>query len=304
MRKLQITMLTLLLGIGLAMQSSADRVQLNTSAAVIHDNLGTSVGISGDYAMVGVPEDDTDNGRDAGSVQVFFRSETGWVQHQKLHASDADSGDEFGTTLAMSGDYAIVGAPRKDDAGRNSGTVYIFTRQGTEWVEQAKLVAPDARAGDYFGISVAIDGDTVLVGGHRINKPTADAGSVYVFERLGNSWLLTAHLTAPDATKFAYFGFSVGINANTAIIGAIRDDEAGLDAGAAYVFVRRGVQWTFQAKLLGNNTESEDNFGYAVDVDGDFAIVTSPKIKEEVPLTSTNVRGLYGNKREIVSVSV
>ena len=279
MRKLQITMLTLLLGIGLVIQSSADRVQLNTSAAVLHDNLGTSVGISGDYAMIGVPEDDTDNGRDTGSLQVFFRSETGWVQHQKLLASDGVRGDEFGTALAMSGDYAIVGAPRKDDAGNNSGAAYIFTRQGTAWVEQAKLVAPDARAGDYFGVSVAIDEDTVLVGGHRINKPTADAGSVYVFERLGNSWLLTDHLTAPDATKFAYFGFSVGIDDDTAIIGAIRDDEAGSDAGAAYVFVRKGVEWTFQAKLLGNNTESEDNFGYAVDVDGNFAIVTSPKNK-------------------------
>ena len=277
MKKLQITILTLLLGIGLVIQSSADRVQLNTSAAVLHDNLGASVGISGDYAMIGVPEDDTDNGRDTGSIQVFFRSETGWVQHQKLHASDGVRGDEFGTALAMSGDYAIVGAPRKDDAGNNSGAVYIFTRQGTAWVEQAKLVAPDARPGDYFGISVAIDEDTVLVGGHRINKPTADAGSVYVFERLGNSWLLTDHLIAPDATKFAYFGFSVGIDDDTAIIGATRDDEAGSDAGAAYVFVRKGVEWTFQAKLLGNNTEAEDNFGYAVDVDGNFAIVTSPK---------------------------
>ena len=279
MKKLQITILTLLLGIGLAGQSSADRVQLNTSAAVIHDNLGASVGISGDYAMVGVPKDDTDDGRNAGSIQVFFRSETGWIQHQKLNTSDIVGGDELGTTLAMSGDYAIVGAPRKDDFGRNSGAAYIFTRQDTVWVEQAKLVAPDARPGDYFGISVAIDGDTALVGAHRMNKPTADAGSVYVFERLGNSWIRTAHLTAPDATKFAYFGFSVGIDGDTAIIGATRDDEAGLDAGAAYVFVRRGLQWTFQEKLLGNNTESEDNFGYAVDVDGDFAIVTSPKNK-------------------------
>ena len=272
-------MLTLLLGIGLAIQSSADRVQLNTSAAVIHDNLGESVGISGDYAMVGVPNDDTDDGRNAGSIQVFFRSETGWVQHQKLRANDTVGGDELGTTLAMSGDYAIVGAPRKDDSGRNSGVAYIFTRRGTEWVEQAKLVAPDPRPGDYFGISVAIDGDTALVGGHRINKPMADAGSVYVFERLGNSWILTTHLTAPDATKFAYFGFSVGIGGNTAIIGATRDDEAGLDAGAAYVFVRKGVHWSFQAKLLGNNIEADDNFGYAVDVDGDFAIVTAPKNK-------------------------
>ncbi len=279
MRRLQITILTLLLGIGLAGQSRADRVQLNTSAAVIHDNLGASVGMSGDYAMVGVPKDDTDDGRNAGSIQVFFRSETGWVQHQKLNASDTIGGDELGTTLAMSGDYAIVGAPRRDDFGNNSGAAYIFTRQGTEWVEQTKLVAPEAHAGDYFGISVAIDGDTALVGAHRVNKPTADAGSVYVFERLGNSWIQTDQLTAPDATKFAYFGFSVGIDGDTAIIGATRDDEAGSDAGAAYVFVRNGIQWTLEEKLLGNNTESEDNFGYAVDVDGDFAIVTSPKNK-------------------------
>ena len=99
------------------MQSSADRVQLNTSAAVLHDNLGESVGIGGDYAMVGVPNDDTDFGKDTGSLQVFLRTETGWVQHQKLFASDAADGDQFGTTLAMSGDYVIVGVPGKDGVG-------------------------------------------------------------------------------------------------------------------------------------------------------------------------------------------
>ena len=259
------------------MQSSADRVQLNTSAAVLQDNLGASVGISGDYALVGVPKDDNDHGVDVGSLQVFLRTETGWVQHQKLTASDAASGDQFGTTLAMSGDYAIVGAPKKDGVGRNSGTAYIFRRQGTEWVEQAKLVASDEARSDYFGISVAIDGDTALVGAHRTNEPLADCGTVYVFDRSGESWSQTAKITAPDPDSFAYFGFSVGISGDTAIIGATRDDEEGIDAGAAYIFVRNEFGWTPQAKLFGNNTEADDNFGYAVDVDGDFAIVTSPK---------------------------
>ena len=272
-------MLTLFFGIGLIMQSSADRVQLNTSAAVLHDNLGESVGISGDYAMVGVPNDDTDFGRDTGSLQVFLRTETGWVQHQKLFASDAADGDRFGTTLAMSGDYIIVGVPRKDGVGRNSGAAYIFRRQGTEWVEQAKLLSSDETRGDYFGVSVAIDGDTALVGAHRTNEPLADSGAVYVFERTGENWNQTDRLTAPDADSFAYFGFSVGLAADTAIIGAIRDDEAGNDSGAAYIFVRNQFGWAPQAKLIGNNTEAEDNFGYAVDVDGDFAIVSSPKNK-------------------------
>lgn len=259
------------------MQSSADRVQLNTSAAVLQDNLGESVGISGDYAVVGVPNDDTDFGRDTGSLQVFLRTETGWVQHQKLFASDAEAGDRFGTALAMSGDYVVAGAPRNDGAGRNSGAAYVFRRQGTEWVEQAKLVASDETRSDYFGISVAMDGDTALVGAHRTNEPLADCGTVYVFERNGEIWNQTAKLSAPDPDSFAYFGFSVGLDADTAIVGATRDDEAGHDAGAAYIFVRNQFGWAPQAKLIGNNTEAEDNFGYAVDVDGDFAIVTSPK---------------------------
>ena len=277
MRKLQITILILFFSIGSVMQSSADRVQLNTSAAVLQDNLGESVGISGDYAVVGVPNDDTDFGRDTGSLQVFLRTETGWVQHQKLFASDAEAGDRFGTALAMSGDYVVAGAPRNDGAGRNSGAAYVFRRQGTEWVEQAKLVASDETRSDYFGISVAMDGDTALVGAHRTNEPLADCGTVYVFERNGEIWNQTAKLSAPDPDSFAYFGFSVGLDADTAIVGATRDDEAGHDAGAAYIFVRNQFGWAPQAKLIGNNTEAEDNFGYAVDVDGDFAIVTSPK---------------------------
>ena len=278
-KKLQVIMLALFFGIGLVMQSSADRVQLTTTAAVIEDNLGASVGISGDYAMVGVPKDDTDRGRNSGSIQVFLRTETGWLQHQKLIASDAETGDQFGGTLKMSGNYAIAGAPRKDGAGRNSGAAYIFTRRGTEWIEQAKLVASDETRGDYFGISVAIDGDTVLVGAHRTNEPFADGGSVYVFERTGENWNQTAKIVPPDGDNFAYFGFSVGLDADTAIIGATRDDESGEDAGAAYVFIRNQFGWVLQEKLIGNNTKSDDNFGYAVDVDGDFAIVTSPRNK-------------------------
>ena len=248
MRKLHIVILTLFFGIAWVMQSSADRVQLNTSAAVIQDNLGSSVGLSGDYAMVGVPKDDTDHGRDVGSIQVFIRSEAGWVQHQNLSASDAASGDRFGAALAMSGDYAIVGAPKQDAVGTNSGAAYIYERQDTEWVEQAKLVASDGTHGDYFGISVAMDGDTVLIGAHRANEPFADGGAVYVFERIGRSWYETSKILAPDGSHFAYFGFSVGIGANTAIIGAIRDDEAGFDSGSAYVFVRQGSEWVLQTK--------------------------------------------------------
>ena len=242
MRKLQGVLLILCFGLGLVPQSGADRVQLNTTAAVLQDNLGSSVGISGNYALVGVPRDDTDIGTNTGSLQVFLRSESGWIQHQKVIASDAESGDQLGTTLAVSGDYVIMGVPRKDGVGRNSGAAYVFTRRGTEWVEHAKLVAADETQGDYFGISVAIDGTTALVGAHRGNEPFADGGAVYVFERTGATWNQTAKLLAPDGANFSYFGISVGLDGNTALVGATRDDEAGNDAGRGVCLCTRPIR--------------------------------------------------------------
>ncbi len=130
------------------------------------DLFGYSVSIDGDYAIVGANEND-DAGTGSGSAYIFVRSGTNWTEQAKLTASDAAEGDHFGTSVSISGDYAIVGAHANDDGGSYSGSAYIFVRSGTNWTEQAKLTASDANGADEFGISVSIDGDYAIVGAYR-----------------------------------------------------------------------------------------------------------------------------------------
>src|SRR5262249_28291282 len=165
-------------------------------------------------------------------------------QEAKLTAGDAASDDQFGAAVGISGETAVVGAPVDDTAaGPNAGSAYVFVRSGTGWSQQAKLTASDAAAGAIFGLSVAVTGDTVVVGASGDNML---AGSAYVFVRSGTSWSQQAKLTASDAATGDRFGDGVGISGDTVVVGA---SDAASDAGAAYVFVRRGTRWSQGAKL-------------------------------------------------------
>ena len=166
-------------------------------------------------------------------------------------ASDAASADQFGTSTALDGETAVVGAPWDDNAGgTNAGAAYVFVCVGGVWTEQTKLTADDPTGGDLFGRSVALDGDTVLVGApDHDHSGKNGAGSAYVFVRSGEAWTQQAMLTASDAASGDYFGVSVALDGDTAVVGARRNDGAGTNAGAAYVFVRTGEVWTEQAKL-------------------------------------------------------
>src|SRR6266542_1517326 len=157
-------------------------------------------------------------------------------QEAKLTAGDAASGDQFGAAVGISGETAVVGAPVDDTAaGPNAGSAYVFVRSGTGWSQQAKLTASDAAAGDIFGFSVAVTGDTVVVGASGDNML---AGSAYVFVRSGTGWSQQAKLTASDAASGDRFGDAVGISGDTAVVGAqFGDTNAGSNAGSAYVFV-------------------------------------------------------------------
>jgi hypothetical protein len=283
MKTLQITFFILILGMGQVAGTHADRVQLNTSGAVVGDNLGSSVAVSGNFAIVGVPNDDGDAGKDSGSVRLYVRSDVEWVQLQKLLANDSKAGARFGASVAIDGDYAIVGAsghpigePGTEDVKKDAGAAYIFVRQGAGWTQQAKLVSADVDAADFFGVSVAIDGDTAIVGAHRHNWPKADGGAAYIFVRNGSNWTQQEKLTPEDTVQFDYFGFSVSVSGDSAIIGCIRNDHNGNDSGAAYIFERDGTTWTQGDKVVGNNTGSGDRFGFAVDISGNFAIVGCP----------------------------
>ncbi len=240
------------------------------------DAFGISVAISGDTAVVGSFLDDTTSGVDAGSAYVFVRDGTMWAQQAKLTALDAATNDQFGISVAIEGDTIIVGAEADDTPGGiDSGSAYVFTRSGTVWTQQAKLIASDAAAGDRCGYSVAISGNTVVAGAQEDDTPAgSNAGSAYVFTRCGVVWLQQAKLTATDGAGNDTFGVSVAIQNDTVVVGANADDTPqGANAGSAYVYSRSGATWAQQEKLTAADGASGDQFGISVALSGDTVVV-------------------------------
>ena len=235
--------------------------KLTASDAQAGDRFGQSVAISGDTAVVGAPREDA-GGTDAGAAYVFQRDQGGagnWGEVTKLTASDAQEGDQFGILVAVSGDTAVVGAYLEDAGGADAGAAYVFQRdQGgaDNWGEVTKLLASNAQAGDLFGWSVAISGDTAVVGAFGEDAGGSDAGAAYVFGRDqggADNWGEAKKLLASDAEASDQFGVSVAVSGGTAVVGAWLENTGGSKAGAAYVFQ--------QPVPVG---------GLAVDLDGDL----------------------------------
>ncbi|MBM3949797.1 MAG: hypothetical protein FJ312_11295, partial [SAR202 cluster bacterium] len=160
-----------------------------------------------------------------------------------------------------------------DDVGSNDnqGSAYVFVRSGATWSQQAKLTASDGGTEDRFGDSVAVSGDTAVVGARGENSAQ---GSAYVFVRSGATWSQQAKLTASDGAEDDVFGISVAVSGDTAVVGALFDDVGSNDdQGSAYVFVRSGATWSQQAKLTASDGAARDQFGYSVVVSGDTAVV-------------------------------
>src|SRR5439155_1017417 len=162
---------------------------------------------------------------------------------------------------AVSGDTAVVGAYQySTPAGTDAGSAYVFVRSGTNWTQQAKLTASNGAAGDLFGYSVALSGDTALVGTLDDTTPAGmNAGSAYVLVRSGINWSQQAKLTAGDGQTGDQFGSSVALSGNTAVVGAPLDGTlAGIQAGSAHVLVRSGTIWSHQATLTASNGTAFD----------------------------------------------
>ncbi|UZR30870.1 FG-GAP repeat protein [Methylococcus mesophilus] len=248
------------------------QAKLVASDAAASDYFGWSVSISGDTAVVGAYGDDSPLSN-AGSAYVFTRSGSTWTEQAKLVVSDQATDDWFGYSVSVSSDTAVVGAHQDDAPLVNAGSAYVFIRSGTAWTEQAKLVASDPAASDWFGFSVSISGNTAVVGAILADSPASSAGSAYIFTRSGSAWTEQAKLVASDAAASDYFGWSVSISDDTAVVGAYGDDSPATDAGSAYVFTRSGSAWTQQAKLVAGDPAADDRFGYSVSVSGDTAVV-------------------------------
>jgi glucose/arabinose dehydrogenase/disulfide oxidoreductase YuzD len=203
-----------------------------------------------------------------------------FVQQQKLIQAIGDGAvdDQFGISVAISGDTAIVGAYNANFASNNDqGSTYIYVRSGSTWSLQQKLTASDGAAGDGFGVSVAINGNTAIVGAYADDAGTepvdADRGAAYVFVRTGGIWTEQQKLLPTDGAGGDLFGFSVSVNSDTALIGAPYHDGGLPHSGAAYVFTRSGLTWTQQQRLTASDIGEDDSFGVAVAVEGNTAAV-------------------------------
>ncbi|NNF32973.1 MAG: hypothetical protein HKN68_02635 [Saprospiraceae bacterium] len=236
------------------------------------DEFGTSVAISGDIIIVGMPYDN-ENGSESGSAYIFKRSGNSWTQEAKLLASDGNSQDFFGRSVSISGDYAIVGAYGNDDSGSSSGSAYIFKLSGGSWIQEAKLLASDGAINDSFGRSVSISGDYVVIGAHQDDDSGSQSGSAYLFKRNGSSWTQEAKLLAIDGATGDKFGYSVAISNDYVIIGSYRDDDNGIISGSAYIFYNSGSGWVQEKKLLALGRDNYDDFGISVSISGNYAIV-------------------------------
>ena len=232
------------------------------------DLFGASVSLWGDTALVGAWSDDG-----MGSAYVFVRSAGSWIQEQKLLAADRATADSFGFSVSLSGDSALVGARHDDDLGSNSGSAYVFVRSAGNWTQEQKLLAADGAADDSFGYSVSLSGDSALVGADLDDDLGLASGSAYVFVRSAGSWTQEQKLLAADGTANDGFGYSVSLSGDSALVGAVSDDELAAGSGSAYVFVRSAGSWLQEQKLLAADGWSWDAFGCSVSLSGDRALV-------------------------------
>ncbi|WP_223034080.1 T9SS type A sorting domain-containing protein [Hanstruepera marina] len=271
------------------------------------DRFGQSVSMDGDYLIVGAnleDEDVTGNNTLSSSGSAYLFEKDGsdiWNEVQKLTASDRQSGDLFGWSVSISGDYAVVGAYNEDEDElgsntlNNSGSAYVFERNGTGiWNEVKKIVASNRSAEDNFGYSVAIENDIVVIGSIGEDEDASElntlinSGAVYIFNRENSGdWLLNAKRVALDRSDNDSFGNSVSLSGSYLAVGANDEDEDGngmntlSDAGSAYLFEFISGNWQQVQKLNASDRGAGDIFGAAISIDNENLIIGAHREDED-----------------------
>ncbi|MCE2884339.1 MAG: hypothetical protein LW806_05490 [Planctomycetaceae bacterium] len=262
---------------------------LTASDGAAGDFFGSTVAISGDSIAVGAPGDDVGANSSQGSVRTFSRSGAVWTAGATLTPGDGAAADNFGSALAYEYNTLVVGM-RDDDVGANvgQGSVRVYTRNGGTWTAVA-LFAFDGAAGDAFGASVSISGDSIAVGApyDGVNG-TANQGSAKVFVRIGGSWLQQQSVVAADGAGGDGFGFSVSISGNTLAVGASADDVgANTDQGSVRIFTRDGTFWSERATLVPAVSSSFGYFGVSIALADDVLIAGSVTSNSGIPPVNT-----------------
>ncbi len=257
-------------------------VTISGSGGQDGDNFGRAMAKSGDIAVVGAQKEDISGQMDQGAAYIYQLDDLGnWSQLDELTANDGSLLDYFGNAVAVSGDYILIGAYKADDDnGVNMGAAYLFHR-GTEgdWTQQSKITPDDGETNDYFGISVALENGTAVVGAYRDDNENGDnAGAVYIFDMDNDSnWNQTAKLIAEDGQANDAFGAALDLSANRILVGSDLYDGAGLNnCGAAHIFVKGSDGlWSQESRLMAEDADSFDHFGYSVALDDSTALIGS-----------------------------
>jgi hypothetical protein len=239
------------------------------------DNFGNSVAISGNFALVGAPLDDVGSNADQGSISFYIHNGTQWILMQKITDASGAAGDNFGWSISLSGNYAIVGAPL-DDVGANTdqGSVSVYQYNGTNWVFQQFITDVTGAAADNFGWSVTIKGNNFIVGAYLDDVGAiVNQGSANIYQYNGTSWVFIQKIF--DATGFAneHFGSAVSIDGNFAIVGAELDNIDITGEGSASFYKYNGSSWVFMQQVNDGLTAMNDYFGNSVSIYGNYAIV-------------------------------
>lgn len=243
---------------------------------------GDSVSIDGERALVGASGESCVAGLLCGAAYVFRFNGSNWVEEQKLTASDAGQFDDFGFSVSISAELALIGAPLSSPAeDSHAGSAYVFRNNGSAWVEEKKLLPADPAAEDFFGTFVRVRGDVAVVGAPNADcAGGSDCGAAYVFRYNGKTWIEEQKLTASDAEDGDAFGNRVSLVEDLLVVGAPFDD-CGTDlfhqsCGAAYVFRFNGSNWDQEQKLTASDAAGNDAFGNSVSLARDMLVLGAP----------------------------
>ncbi|MBI1784737.1 hypothetical protein HYR69_06290 [Candidatus Sumerlaeota bacterium] len=248
--------------------------KLTAADGAAGDIFGNCLSVSGNAIAVGAPYSDP-SFTDQGAVYVFRYNGTSWVQEQKLVASDGASGDAFGNSVSIDNGVIVAGANGDNNgAVLDQGSSYVFRFNGSSWVQEQKLTASDGAANDWFGWSVSINANAVIIGSiYDDIGGNTDQGSAYVFRYNGSSWSQEQKVTASDGLAADHFGRSVGLDGPLAIIGADQDDIGlNVDQGSGYVFRYNGSSWLQEQKVTSSDGAANDLFGHPVAISGNVIL--------------------------------
>jgi hypothetical protein len=251
------------------------QAKLYAADAAAGEWFGFEVSLDGDTALTSTydPGNDTVT---PGAAYVFTRTDSTWTQQAKLVGSDTIPGDSFGYDVALYGDTAIVGAPNDDEVGLYSGSAFVFTRTGTTWTQQAKLLHSNGTQYDWLGCSVSLEGDAALIGAADEEEGSVEArGVAYVFTRSGTTWTEQQRLISSDGHRYDYFGWPVYLDGDTAFIGAyVRPYGQGPNTGSVYVFTKTDLTFSITSGLgvkvviTNNGTSDANDIPWQINVEG------------------------------------